>query len=470
MQKIKETVEAVWKNKNIRIWCIFAAIFLFVFMSHCYYLDTVSLVRYEYSFADSILHGEFSNLYQRTYDVMQLYNPNHSPAYDYLMCITLGIWGIPLYFIVKILGITNVGSSFICLLYGKSILLFAICVSTYLVMKICDELSIDKEKVFWAGLAFFTSLLTLGCVAIIGQCDVLGMTVALAGVLAYLKGNNKKFLIWFMLAFPFKQYSFFVFLPLLLLREKRILKIVLKILCIFAFTFVLNIPIRNCVPAYEFKKEFADRMFGILTQNTLPLIDGIPITILLWGIVCLVCFLYKMPESKEKEHRIIVYMMFAAMAAIFIGFSSFCYWYMNMTPYLIILIFYKQNDCKELLFFETLGIFAITIVNVLKYYWCYDVLNCENMLLAKLFKGPFKGTVTLQYLATETRLSMIQPTLSAIYIICIIAVLWLARPTKEVVNSKAENSEIKKCVIYRAVFNSIVALIPMGLYLVGVLF
>ena len=454
-------------RKRFWVWIIFALAFIFIFSSSCYTLDTVSIVRYELSFADSILHGEFKNFYQKAYDMMQIYQPEHSPAYDLPMNFVLGIWGIPLYFIAKLKGYTDISGSFTCLLYGKSILLLATLVSTCLIYKICLALDIEKKRAEWVAFLFPTSLLTLSYTAIVGQTDILSIVLALAGVYAYIKGNYKQFLIWFIIAFPFKQYSFFIFLPLLLLREKNIIKIGLQVISIFAVTLICNLPIRNCHLANEFKVDFSQRVFSLFTGNSLPFVNGVSSTVLLWGLVCLFCYLYKFGSDKFKNRQVIVYAMFAAMAAIFVGFGAYCYWYLNMAPYVVILIGYNSNNTRKMVLFETVGMLALSIVNVIKSDWCFDVQNCKNMLLDRIFMGRgFRSTFTLHEILTRTNLSMYQSSLAAVYVICIFALLWLARPCNAI--QEAQQEDLCKPALYRAVINCLVALIPAGLYIIGV--
>lgn len=468
MSTKKESLIRFLKNVDNRIWIVFSMLFVLVFASYCYYLDTVSLVRYEVSFAESIIRGEFSNFYQRTYDVMQIYNSAHSPAYDMPMCFVLGIWGIPLYIYINILGITDVANSFTCLLYGKSILLIATILSTCLIVKICTELGIEKDRAKWGGFIFATSLLTLGCTAVVGQSDIMGIAITLCGILFYIRREYRKFLIFFILAFPFKQYSFFVFLPLLLLKEKNIVKVVLQVAGVFAFTILCNIPIQNSPQAYEFKSEFARKMFGILTQNKLPLVDGVPVTILLWGIVCLFCYLYNNENARERK-RITAYVMFASMAAIFVGFDAYCYWYVNLAPYLAILICYNAGTTKKLLLFETIGMISITITNVIKYYWCYDVGNCRNMLPGRLFGINNNDYLTIEHLITHNDFSVFRPVLSTIFFITIIAILWIARPNREITVARDEERLFRKNYIIRAGVNIFIAMIPAGMYICGLL-
>ena len=99
--------------------------------------DTTCIIGYEVDFADAIVHGDFSNPYQRNYDRaiyelasdMEVICMRGVPVQDLTVNFVLGIWGIPLY----LLGGTDFADSFIKLLYGKSFFFFAFLISVWLV-------------------------------------------------------------------------------------------------------------------------------------------------------------------------------------------------------------------------------------------------------------------------------------------------------------------------------------------------
>lgn len=56
------------------------------------------------------------------------------------------------------------------------------------------------------------------------------LLLSLLGILAYIKEDDKKFILWFVLANCMKLFGIFIFIPLILLKEKRVFAAILKTL------------------------------------------------------------------------------------------------------------------------------------------------------------------------------------------------------------------------------------------------
>lgn len=73
--------------------------------------------------------------------------------------------------------------------------------------------------------------------------DIIALYFAIKGIDYYFQGKNKGFLLCFMCAIPLKFFALLLFVPLLLLKEKRIPQIIgsgiLSILPILIFRFLL---------------------------------------------------------------------------------------------------------------------------------------------------------------------------------------------------------------------------------------
>lgn len=82
-------------------WALAGLLFLFLFASWNFG-DTRVIAGYQIDFADSLMHGEIMNFYQRTYD-HAMYDKAHElgergvPAYDLVVNLVFGLWGIPNY-------------------------------------------------------------------------------------------------------------------------------------------------------------------------------------------------------------------------------------------------------------------------------------------------------------------------------------------------------------------------------------
>ncbi|WP_251492995.1 hypothetical protein [Otoolea muris] len=69
---------------------------------------------------------------------------------------------------------------------------------------------------------FLSSAALFVIVFVVSQVDGFALFLLLLGFYFYLKGNGKAFLLCYMIAMPSKMFAVFLFLPLVLLKEKRI--------------------------------------------------------------------------------------------------------------------------------------------------------------------------------------------------------------------------------------------------------
>ncbi len=69
---------------------------------------------------------------------------------------------------------------------------------------------------------FLSSAALFVIVFVVSQVDGFALFLLLLGFYYYLKGSGKAFLLCYMIAMPSKMFAVFLFLPLVLLKEKRI--------------------------------------------------------------------------------------------------------------------------------------------------------------------------------------------------------------------------------------------------------
>lgn len=94
------------------------------------------------------------------------------------------------------------------------------------VRKIHEFITGDREASRTAVYAFLFSGILLMAAYYVGQYDIIGVVFAVYGVYYYLKGDYKKFYLFFALAITCKYFALLLFICLVLLYEKRILYIV----------------------------------------------------------------------------------------------------------------------------------------------------------------------------------------------------------------------------------------------------
>ncbi len=457
-------------------WMIAIVLFLFLFASWGHG-DTRNIVGYEIDFADSIVHGEFTNFYQRAYNRAGFIDRGY-PVYDLPVNLVLGIWGLPLY----LLGGIEYEGDFFKILYGKSLFFFVFLICAFLVYKICREFKIDDDKSQWAAFIYFTSSMAINSICLIGNCDTLGAALTLAGVLAYVRHKDFQCFLWFLVAFPFKQHALFIYLPLLLLRDKNIFRISFKLILLVAFNFICNLPIYNTPELVATKKLFTFGMVERLLVNTVPFLSGsLPVFMLLYGFLCAFCYItYK--YDNENSLTLVI-----ATVGIAITLSSMSLahpqWFLQLAPYLAIACVYYSKAAKDIMLFETIGTLAMLGCNYILFNPSYGSVNARNMLLYKLIVKPvYEGStkfseqnnivtnlaINMQNTASTRGMVRIpRATLGSIYTICMaILVFFLFRASNVDTQSRIN---YRPYALARMSLNIIACYIPLMIFVIEAL-
>jgi hypothetical protein len=189
------------------------------------------------------INGNYLNFYD--------YNKLYIGGNDYLplIYVIFAIWNIPLYFFGVTVSPLNFGDSTVPVLsvsspllliaWAKILLVVFFFGSVKIISKISEILAEDVAVEHPYGPSIFaTSPIAIFVIFIFSQYDIIGVFFALLGFYFYLKNNLLKFALLFSLAISFKYFALFIYIPLVLIAEKRILSI-LKLFAIgFAATFI----------------------------------------------------------------------------------------------------------------------------------------------------------------------------------------------------------------------------------------
>ena len=197
---------SVFKRHDLVVYFLFVG-FLFVsFEQHYDIFHTMgSAVTY--------LNGHFRDFYE--INAAALSYTNYLPS----TYIVFAIWGIPL----KLLGLLKeptlpVGMSFLWFKLMTTGVYFG---AGGVLYRIGLELGLTRRGALLLSVAWVTTPIAVFSQFIFGQYNVLTVIFTLLGFLYYLRERNRLAAFYFGIAITFKYFPLFVFLPLLLLTEKR---------------------------------------------------------------------------------------------------------------------------------------------------------------------------------------------------------------------------------------------------------
>ena len=333
-------------------WSLLAIVFIvsfFIFM----YVDITNTIDNSVLFSKAVFSGNFFNFYDYSID-----NANTSfPAnYEMLAYIPFAIWNLPLA-IGNMLFDFDYMHSTLALLWAKSFIVVLAVVMMYYVYKILRFIKVEKEKAVFGIYTLSTSFLFFWPVFIIVQIDIVAVVLILIGFYHYLKNNNKLFILFFALAIPLKLFALLLFIPLLLLKEKRVIFIGIKIVLVYLAELMCML-IYHGSEAYNFalKSQSEDAMSALFNFTDALGARKTSLFIIAFFALCLFCYLYKL-DKKDDETKlsmpVLVSTLLWGSLMIFVELRG--YWLIYLAPFLIFSIFSAKRFLKVNLMLELLS-------------------------------------------------------------------------------------------------------------------
>ena len=318
-------------------WIIYAilAIFCFLSMQHPDLLHTGGS-----SFA--LLRGHILDFYE--------YNAQYFGGNNYMIStyILFAIWNIPLQLLGQV-KIPTMDVPYWVMLWYKLLPTLFFLFSAVLVYQICKKFEkqagVDAK---WGAYIFLSTPVAFFSQYIFGQYDVFTVFFSLLAIKMYLKDDESllPFSLIFGFATTFKYHAFFVYLPLLLYKEKDLFKI-----CKNAFFYILPIVLVNLpfIHSQAFMGGVAD--FGAKNYVFYPHFDRfsgeIYVVPLLWAGICGYAYLIKPENNQYNSFR---YVLFLANLSSFLAFGLTSWhpqWMMIAAPYLALSLY--VSDRKDIL-------------------------------------------------------------------------------------------------------------------------
>ena len=425
-------------------WIIWGILFCVVFVLY-QHGDCNTIVNSEINFIGAIFEG---GGIQNYYSYCGLNDVNGAP-YGFIPHFIMGIWGLPLYVLVKICGEMN----FLIFLLGKCMLLFYVIVAILALYKICKILDMENVLCECAVFLFCSSILIMMSVAFIGQCDIIGVAYTLWGFYYYINDDcDWKWLLLFAVAFSFKLYAVIIFLPLILLREKNLLKIAGKVfICIFPH-FLLNLIFQGTVLVH-----FQVGMTRLLLDRHVPFMNGqVPAFVILYGAICVYSYLYQSKDYCKTGHEIrhAILVATTAIFSLFLLYPGNSYAICTITPWFVLMIVSCVGHIKVGLLLESVGMLALAGAHFIEnsnMKYCTPKTEAGYEVYMNLIE---KINVLL-----DGKLSYIVGAIEGVSIVCLSTILFLGfRNYKE---KTVGEDDLETYSIYRMIANCCLAMVPL---------
>lgn len=455
--------------------------------------DASAIIMYQVRFAQAILHGNLSEAYFPKV-ITQASNGwgfSSFSVYELPTNLLCGIWGIPLYLWSARNGTLEITypQSFLQMIYGKCFMLSGLIFSAIVLYKVCRAMKLDEKRSSWGAYIYLTSVIAINGIALKGQVDAWAVAFTLLGFRAYIKKDYKKFLFWMIIATQFKQFAIVVFFPLLILREKNLLRITGYMLLMFIANFLFNLPLLLAPGVLNARSSFAVGMYRrFIVDNMLPLFrSDVSAGVFLIGIFCIYCW-FREPEE-DDERKFMSRTLFTALTSMIIFFTSFNPYdhnFINMIPYIAISIVFYRKYSDKIILFEAVGMAALAVSCYLKYPHEYLPNNANNMLLHNLIGRPEFPSIARISQAIKSydpdaemtsrgiealivKLSagkMTRAFADAVYCVCMYTIVWLCSEYNKL---RSGGGGLRYFVLLRLLLNCIVCSIPIILIFIPAL-
>lgn len=298
------------------------------------------------------------------------YNKSIVVRNDYLptIYIIFAIWNLPmkLFGLTEGYGISKFRGYLLTYrdLYWNKLLLVVFFILTLIIIhKIVSLLTqADKKKSLFAILVFATSPIVVFDIFIFGQYDIIQLFFCLLALLYYFQKEFYKFSIIISVAISIKFFPIMLFIPLILIVEKRIFKILQYAIIAMSVTFLEMLIYRNNL------KDFLLILKGKNSELFFISISNLNIQILLFSmfvLLCLYCYIKDFANDEDWAKKSIV------VCQIAYGSLFFCVvwhpqWLILLMAFFSIGSIYIK-DLKKFIVIDNIG--SILYLFIVPYIW-----------------------------------------------------------------------------------------------------
>lgn len=323
------------EQPNVADWALLAAICALAAATFLYG-DVKATFEHSFNFLDAIFAGRPQDFYQIAIENSTF---GHPAVYDVPIYAVFALWNFPTYLLYRFNDFNYLESTPAQLWLKLMLIVFALA-AAWLVMRIAKQIGVSAARSKWVGFYFLSSMSLFVPVFVIVQYDIISVTFMLAGLLAYMKGNTRAFLLWFLAANTFKLFALFIFIPLVLLREKRIPRALGQVVIGVLGLLLCRLLYRGNLAFEASTGGFTDLMLDRLRTAGFTWQSSIAVPLFVVFIVGLAIFAYaKRPSSTRELQAFAIYLSLAA-------FLVFCaivplnpYWIALVAPFSILIIF-----------------------------------------------------------------------------------------------------------------------------------
>jgi Gpi18-like mannosyltransferase len=355
-------------------------IFYVFVVAGCYVLFQQTDLFHTSSTSYAYLNGHIADFYD--------YNNKILPGWEYylpLIYIIFAIWNIPL----KLFGLTHdvsisgITLSIVELAWTKLLIVIFYFATAFVIFLIGKSISGQSQKAKILAVIFATTPIAIFGALIFGQYDIIGVFFTMLGFYFYIKHDYFRFSLFFSLAISLKMFPLVVFLPLLLLVEKRIVHIIKYVVLALAATFVqIVIYFNNASFRNSFFSVAGGRISSLQEFNLSP-VNSSPYLIILITIICIYAYI-KEVDLDSEQYKTAVNISLLSYAVLFSTVFWHPQWLLMIVPFFALSYLFVKDASKSYLI-DIAGMFSFIYIVVNQWENNVDVSMLSNGILRPYF-------------------------------------------------------------------------------------
>ncbi len=342
-----------------------------LFYALTYHPDIHETSNHTFLFLESLFSGNLLDFYNYVDSrPMELYYLN-TANYNIVVYLLFGLWQLPLYIVTKLFSLPM--DEYLFMTYTKALCALFYLGCGYMVKKLGVKLSLGEQQSSVAALFFLFNPIAFFSPIIMGQYDSIGLFFILLALYYYLNGDMKRFALFMGVGGVFKFFAFLVFLPLLLIKEKRMVKILIYSL----ISLILYLPTTLLfLGRMAGSSVFLGLIFERFLSSTLPVgFADISIFLLIYTTLCFYSFMRK---KSEDQVYMSVYIPLLVFGLLLFSIDWHPQWFLYLMPFCVLTTFLQKNRIP---------------------WWLVDIIMCfgffftcfiefPNQTGANIFAGP----------------------------------------------------------------------------------
>lgn len=436
--KTANTLKDRYNSKYVSAfeWVLAVAVGLLVFVSTAYE-DGVCLTIWSTNVWDVTLDSNIRHYYE--YSAQNV----HNVAYQYMggelmAVLPWSIWNLPIWAIQRFCNV-EITTSPLLLAWSKLFLVLATVLMLRYTYLICMKLTNDRTKSMLCVFLTGSSVGTYMSVCYAGQNDVLMVLVSVIAVYCLLNGSKKAFYLWSVVAISIQPFYILGYLAVLLLIEKSIPKILLK-LALSASGIVAQKLLFWNAPMYAESMENgpSGKLLEEMFPNNLNTSFG-PISFFAIALVLIYfyCYTRKLKDSDPRLAQYVVYII-TVTYTLYLMFSPFSYYRIFIVaPFLYLIMVQNGEMIKYNVILETAYSATIMLKLILRGSRFFLVESVNGSLVQGMSgfevdaSSAYHPSVQELLTAKLPLLDSLQPLFSGVAFISLLLILVLNNPTKK---------------------------------------